>query len=82
MVNEETPDPRRGTFAEGQAADPEQLEDERYSEGQEELPDSAEKRHHGRYREGVEELPEEDPEKHVEGRFSTGQDDEPPLIKE
>ena len=68
-------------FAEGEAS-PETYPDEerlgRFSEGEEELPESAEKQHRGRFSEGEEELGEDDPEKHVERRFSEGQDHQPP----
>jgi hypothetical protein len=46
----------------------------RFSEGEEVLPDSPEKQHRGRFSEGQEELGEEDPEKHIHGRVSTGED--------
>jgi hypothetical protein len=65
-------------FAEGEAHPEEFPQDEeigRFSEGQEDLPENP---HHGRFSEGQEDLPEEDPEKHVEGRFSTGEDSQPP----
>jgi hypothetical protein len=69
-------------FGEGQDNPEEFPEDEevgRFSEGQEDLPDTEdEKLHHGRFSEGQEDLPEEDPEKHEERRFSEGQDEEPP----
>ena len=83
MSSDSTPEhpPRRGSFADGESdpqAHPEDEEVGDFAEG-EELPDSAEEHHHGRFSEGQEVLGEEDPEKHVEGRFSTGEDDEPPL---
>ncbi len=85
MASEEHPgkpeQPEDG-FAEGEASPAEYPDDEavgRFSEGQEDLPDSdPEKIHHGRFSEGQEELGEEDPEKHEERRFSEGQDAEPP----
>jgi len=85
MASEEhpaKPEQSQGGFAEGEAS-PEQYPDDkavgRFSEGQEDLPDSdPEKIHHGRFSEGQEELGEDDPEKHEERRFSEGQDAEPP----
>jgi hypothetical protein len=73
--------PQDEGFAEGEAS-PETYPDEehvgRFSEGEEELPDSAKKEHRGRFSEGEEELGEDDPEKHVERRFSEGVDHQPP----
>jgi hypothetical protein len=73
--------PKDEGFAEGEAS-PETYPGEdhvgRFSEGEEELPDSAEKEHRGRFSEGEEELGEDDPEKHVERRFSEGVDHQPP----
>jgi hypothetical protein len=66
-------------FAAGQA-DPEEFpQDQRvgtFAEGQEGLDDDD--RRKGRFSEGQEELGEDDPEKHVQGRFDEGQDDEWP----
>ena len=73
MSNEPTPEPLEHPAA------PEQPEDG-FAEGEELLPDTAEKHHHGRFSEGQEELGEEDPEKHAERRFSEGQDHEPPGV--
>ena len=85
MASEEhpaKPEQPQGGFAEGEASPEEYPDDEavgRFSEGQEDLPDSdPEKIHHGRFSEGQEELGEDDPEKHEERRFSEGQDAEPP----
>jgi hypothetical protein len=92
MTNEPIPEPTEHPaqpeqpedgFEEGQGAREVFPEDERvgrFSEGEEILPDSADKHHHGRFSEGQEDLPEEDPEKHVERRFSEGQDAQPPSV--
>ena len=70
-------------FAEGQERKPDTPEEERvrdFAEGQELAPLSEEEEDIGRFSEGQEELPDEDPEKHIEGRFSTGEDEEPPNV--
>jgi hypothetical protein len=48
----------------------------RFSEGEEQLPDSPEKRHVGRFSEGEEQLPDTPEKRHV-GRFSEGQEELP-----
>jgi hypothetical protein len=52
-------EPRRPGFAEGEAMPEAYPEDDRV----------------GRFSEGQDELGEEDPEKHIKGTFSTGEDD-------
>jgi hypothetical protein len=73
--------PGRESFAEGEARPDEYAGEERvgdFAEGQEDREGVDEDEHIGRFSEGEEVLGEEDPEKHVEGRFSTGVDDLPP----
>ena len=48
----------------------------RFSEGEEQLPDSPQKRHVGRFSEGEEQLPDSPQDNHV-GRFSEGQEQLP-----
>ncbi|HUA05136.1 MAG TPA: hypothetical protein VMB27_14625 [Solirubrobacteraceae bacterium] len=72
----EQPRPEEG-FGEGQSnpeAFPEEEHVGSFAEGQEELDDDD--RRKGRFSEGQEELGEDDPEKHIQGRFDEGQDDE------
>jgi len=59
-------------------AKPEQPQDEGFAEGEAHPETYPEEEHVGRFSEGEEELGEEDPEKHVERRFSEGVDHEPP----
>jgi hypothetical protein len=68
--------PFENGFAEGQAedTDPEEWHVGSFAEGQEELDDD--EGHKGRFSEGQEELGEDDPEKHYEGSFGEGQEDE------
>jgi hypothetical protein len=64
-----------GPFSEGLDDRQHFPEDERvgrFSRGQERLALDHEKHRHGRFSQGEEVLPEEDPEKHVERRFSEG----------
>ena len=73
--------PRRESFAEGEARPDEYSGEDRvgrFSEGEEALDATREQEHVGRFSEGEEVLGEEDPEKHVEGSFSSGVDDLPP----
>jgi hypothetical protein len=82
MSHDESPERRgHGDFAEGEddpAAFPQDEQVGNFAEGQEDEPH--ELQHQGRFSEGQEELGEDDPEKHVEGRFSTGEDEEPPNV--
>lgn len=72
------PAPRRlrhGHFSEGLDDRLHFPEDERvgrFSRGQEHVAADEEEHRHGRFSIGEEALPEEDPEKHVERRFSEG----------
>jgi hypothetical protein len=60
-------------FAEGEKTLPDVEPEGRFSEGQEEFPDSPEKLVKERFSEGQEELPDS-PEKHKEGSFAEGQE--------
>jgi hypothetical protein len=75
MTEHEREKPHRGSFAEGEADPEEHPEDEHvghFSEGQESA--HSDEGHVGRFSEGEEELGEDDPEKHVKGRFSEGEE--------
>ena len=72
---EDDPDYARGQDHE---LPPAEERDNRFSEGQEQLPpDTPEKLHDGRFSEGQEELPPDTPEKLHDGRFSEGQEELP-----
>jgi hypothetical protein len=79
MVDErqhtEQPERTHGHFSEGLDPRDDFPEDERegrFSVGLERLPQDPETQRQGRFSKGEEALPEEDPEKHVERRFSEG----------
>jgi hypothetical protein len=66
---------RHGHFSEGLDDRLHFPEDERvgrFSRGQERVALDEERHRHGRFSKGEEALPEEDPDKHVERRFSEG----------
>ena len=82
MSHDESPErDNRSDFAEGEddpEAFPQDEEVGSFAEGQEDEPHPV--KPHGRFSEGQEDLGYDDPEKHVEGRFSTGEDEEPPNL--